>query len=323
MFPNHFKKHTLRVVTFLLVVSSSSVINAEQSVVNVLIVDGQNNHVVWPKSTMVFKRMLEDSKRFNVDIARTKYVWKSHKFIKQFPLNDGKVYIETEPKIDETFSPQFSNYDVIISNFGWRAANWPATTQQAFEQYIANGGGFVSVHAADNSFPLWQAYNDMIGLGGWGDRNQKDGPYVYYNNDEKLVIDNTEGSAGAHGKPHEFIITMREQEHPITKGLPQQWLHTKDELYNRLRGPAKNMTILATAYDDTSYGGFGRHEPVLMTINYQMGRIFHTTLGHDSDAIASVGFITTLLRGTEWAATGKVTLPIPSDFPTKEKSSAR
>jgi len=35
------------------------------------------------------------------------------------------------------------------------------------------------------------------------------------------------------------------------------------------------------------------------------------------------GFITTIQRGTEWAATGKVTLPIPDDFPNAEKTSSR
>lgn len=323
MFQNNCKKITIRSITFLFISLISTLLYAQQPIIKVLIVDGQNNHVVWPKSTMLFKQLLEETNRFNVDIARTQFVWKSHKFIEQYSLNDGKTYLEIEPKTDANFSPKFNNYDVVISNFGWRAADWPEATQLAFEQYIANGGGFVSVHAADNSFPKWQAYNYMIGLGGWGDRNHNNGPYVYYNSSNTLVVDNSEGTAGAHGKPHEFVITMREQEHPITKGLPQHWLHTKDELYNRLRGPAKNMTILATAFDDPSFGGFGRHEPVLMTVNYQQGRIFHTTLGHDSEAIASVGFITTLLRGVEWAATGKVTLPIPSDFPTKEKSSAR
>jgi len=66
-----------------------------------------------------------------------------------------------------------------------------------------------------------------------------------------------------------------------------------------------------------------RHEPMLMTIDYGKGRVFHTTLGHDDYSIESVGFIVSFLRGTEWAATGKVTQPIPDDFPTVEKSSSR
>ena len=51
-----------------------------------------------------------------------------------------------------------------------------------------------------------------------------------------------------------------------------------------------------------------------MVLTYGQGRVFHTTLGHDGYSFACVGFIITFTRGTEWAATGKVTLPVPADF---------
>ena len=107
-------------------------------------------------------------------------------------------------------------------------------------------------------------------------------------------------------------------------------MHTKDELYSELRGPAKNVTVLATAYADPAKKGSGEHEPMLMTIEYGKGRVFHTVLGHVGpnetdpvDSISCVGFVTTLQRGTEWAATGKVTQEIPDDFPTEDETSLR
>ncbi len=124
----------------------------------------------------------------------------------------------------------------------------------------------------------------------------------------------------SHGERHEFEIRNRNDEHPVTKDLPVRWMHGSDELYQQLRGPAKNMQVLATAFADTAFGGTGRHEPVLMAINYEEGRIFHTTLGHAEDenspAMHCAGFIVTLQRGAEWAATGNVTQEVPSDFPT-------
>ena len=104
------------------------------------------------------------------------------------------------------------------------------------------------------------------------------------------------------------------------KGLPPLWMHTKDELYDSLRGPAEDMHILATAYSAPEYDGTGRHEPMLMTLDYGNGRVFHTVLGHADYSMNCVGFVTTLQRGTEWAATGKVTIPVPDDFPTAGES---
>ncbi len=292
--------------------------------IRVLIIDGQNNHTVWPKSTAMMKAYFEQSGRFEVAVARTQYTWKGDKWLAQYPLVDGRKYQDLkEPKSDPTFTPEFSKYDVVVSNFGWKAADWPEATQQALEQFVSRGGGFVSVHAANNSFPGWKAYNRLIGLGGWGDRSEKDGPYVYYDAAGKLVRDTSPGRAGSHGPQHEYVVEARAPDHPILRGLPRRWRHTQDECYDRLRGPAENLTVLATAYSSPEYKGTGRHEPALMVVEFGRGRVFHTILGHEDYSFESVGFITTLLRGTEWAATGRVTLPVPPDFPTEKEVKRR
>ena len=289
-----------------------------------LIVDGQNNHEVWPKSTLMMKHYLESSGLFDVEVARTHYLWKAEREAAFLPLaNAGVSELLKEPKADPAFKPDFSKYAVIVSNFGWKAADWPEETRRAFEKYMAEGGGLAVVHAADNSWPTWPEFNRMIGLGGWGDRNEKNGPYVYYDKAGQVVRDTTPGPSGKHGPQNEFVVTLRNHEHPITRGLPDFWMHSKDECYSLLRGPAENMAILATACDSPALKAAGRNEPMLMALTYHKGRVFHTTLGHDSYSFECVGFITTFLRGTEWAATGKVTQPIPPDFPAADKPSAR
>ena len=262
-----------------------------------LIVDGQNNHP-WAEVTPVLKDILEKSGRFTVDVA-------------------------TSPKPGEdmsSFKPDFAKYDVVVMNY--TGDDWPVETQKAFEKFVAEGGGLTIVHAANNAFPNWKEYNLMTGLGGWGGRNEKSGPYVYWE-DGKVVRNTEPGPGGSHGPGWEFLIELRDEEHPITKGLPKAFRHCSDELYDRLRGPAENFTILATAYADPAKGGTGRHEPMLMVIDYGKGRVFHIATGHAGQQCKSVSFIVPFERGTEWAATGKVTIPVPNDMPGADKPTFR
>jgi len=289
-----------------------------------LIVDGQNNHAVWPKSTVMMKQYLENSGLFEVEVARTRFISNHQREKDWLPLAGApEAEGKDKPVPDPSFSPDFKNYNIVVSNFGYGAADWPEQTRKNLEEYMTNGGGLVVVHAANNSWANWPEFNKMIGLGGWGGRNQKSGPYVYYDANGKVVRDDGPGGCGSHGPQQEFVITMRDKTHPITKGLPDFWMHSKDECYSKLRGPAENMTILATAADTPDLKNAGRNEPMLMVLSYGKGRVFHTTLGHDTEAFQGVGFIVTFLRGSEWAATGKVTQEIPKDFPAADKASAR
>lgn len=258
-------------------------LRAAEPTYKVLLVDGQNNHK-WQETSPLIKATLEASGRFEVDVA-------------------------TSPAKGEDmsgFSPSFKDYDVVVSNYNGQS--WSEATQKSFEDFVSSGGGFVSVHAADNSFPKWPAYNEMIGLGGWGGRNEKDGPYVRWK-DGEFTRDDSTGRGGSHGRRHAFQVVVRDTEHPITRGLPTSWMQEEDELYAQLRGPAKNMQVLATAFSDTSTRGTGEHEPILMVISYGEGRVFHTTLGHDTKSMSGAAFQYTLQRGTEWAASGNVTQP--------------
>ncbi len=121
--------------------------------IKALLVDGQNNHT-WKKTTPILKAALESSGLFTVDVATS-------------PPPGQKM---------DDFRPDFSRYGVVISNYN--GDEWPGATKRAFEDYVKNGGGFVSVHAADNSFPKWAEYNKMIGVGGWGGRSDKSGPLL-------------------------------------------------------------------------------------------------------------------------------------------------
>ena len=265
--------------------------------IKVLLIDGQNNHA-WATTSPEIKKILEEPGIFTVDVA-------------------------TSPKQGEDmngFVPKFADYQVVVSNYN--GALWSPAAQEAFEKFVSGGGGFVPVHAANNSFPEWKAYNEMIGLGGWGGRNEKSGPYLRLR-DGKWTADTTPGNGGSHGAQHAFLMVTHAPEHPIMAGLPAKWMHAQDELYDRLRGPAKNVTVLASAFSAKAKGGTDLDEPLLMTIEFGKGRVFHTALGHGMEALKCQGFATTLQRGVEWAATGKVTQKVPANFAGEAAVSSR
>jgi uncharacterized protein len=292
-------------VTRLLVIAlcvAASLVGRAAAPIPVMILDGEaaGSYHDWQHVTPALKKMLDETALFTVSIVTA-------------PAASGDL---------SGFSPDFTKYRAVVLNYDAPDERWPPALKSSFEQYVSAGGGVVSVHAADNAFPGWTAFNEMIGVGGWRGRTEQAGPY-WYHRDGKLVSDPTPGRAGSHGRRVPFQVTVREPSHAIMKGLPRVWMHQGDELYARLRGPGRNMTVLATSFSDPANAGSGRDEPQLMVLSYGKGRIFHTTWGHDLAALSSVDFVVTFQRGTEWVATGQVTQKVPPTFPTADSVSYR
>ncbi len=263
-----------------------------------LILTGQNTHD-WKTSSTALKQMLEDTGLFEVELAVS-------------PAKSENM---------DKFLPDFLSYRLVVLDYS--GDEWSPFAKKALVDYVQAGGGVVVYHGANNTFAGWKEYNQIIGLGGWDGRDKSSGPYVYWK-DGRAVKDKGPGIGGQHTTPHAFLVVNRETDHPITRGLPEKWMHAEDELYGLLRGPAENLQVLATAYSDPAYLGTGRHEPMLFTIRYGEGRIFHTVLGHagqdvPSPALECVGFIVTFQRGAEWAATGEVTQDVSGFFPAVNK----
>ncbi len=270
------------------------------SKIKVLLIDGQSkNHTHWKEWTPILLKQLDESGLFQIDVATS-------------PMKGESL---------DKFNPKFKKYDVVASTYDGDI--WSMRMQRNLEKYIDSGGGFVVIHAADNAFANWEGYNKMIGIGGWGDRTEAAGPYVYIDNKGDIIRDTTPGKGGHHGPKHEYAVETKAADHPIMKDIPSKWLHAEDELYDMLRGPALNLEILATAFSSEKYEGTQRHEPILMTINFGKGRVFHTVMGHHKTALSCVGFMTTFIRGCEWAAKEKVSFEIPDDFPDEKTSSSR
>ena len=294
----HFGKLFFVVFSLLLAYTVSA-----RKPIKTLLITGQNNHN-WQVSHVVLKQILENSGRFDVDF----------------------VISPEQGKDMSGFVLDFSPYQLVVLDYN--GDSWPEETNRRFLEYVQNGGGVVIYHAADNAFSKWPEFNRICALGGWEGRNENSGPYVYWK-DGKLVKDSSAGPGGSHGRQHEYVLNGRDKVHPVVKGLPLKWRHAKDELYDRMRGPGNIRDILYTAYSDKETNGSGREEPLVFTVDYGNARIFHTMLGHagatteDNIAMPCTGFQVLLLRGAEWAATGKVTQKVPKDFPTETSCSYR
>jgi len=173
---------------------------------------------------------------------------------------------------------------------------------------VESGKGLVIYHFSLAAFDGWQAFEELSG-GNWRPNN------------------------GHHSPPHDFAVTITNPDHPITAGLRAKLPQPVDELYANLKWQPdrSRYQILATAYDDHKryqgkarqpIPGDGIHHPMLWVSERGKGRIFVTALGHDIGAVQTSVFTTTFNRGSEWAATGAVTIPIPAKLRAGHKAEA-
>ncbi|MBN1421028.1 MAG: ThuA domain-containing protein [Planctomycetes bacterium] len=199
--------------------------------------------------------------------------------------------IEDPAKIDAALLERF---DCIISNWSAFPAmtghQWGASGEKAFIDFVRRGKGFVSVHAACATCQDWPEYQALVALT-WN-----------------------MGTTG-HGAYHTFQVDVEAPDHPIARGLGRFW--TTDELWHRALSPgAKEYDVIFKASSQVPFGGSGAYEPALVATKLGEGRGVNLILGHDARAMQNAGFRTLLLRSAEWAATGRVTIPAPADWPS-------
>lgn len=195
-----------------------------------------------------------------------------------------------------------AKYDVFLLNYKdtpQGAKNnpdsvWSEANKKAFLDAVKGGKGLVCWHFSSAAFtgnsPWEKEFEKAIG-GGW--RKQ-----------------------GYHGAMHEFTVKPC-QDHPITHGL-KEFKHGRDELYqNSLMVPGNE--VIMTAYSDKAKDpkNTGKDEAMVWVNQYGKGRVVNDVMGHDVEAMKGKGFQTVLARCVEWAGTGTVTSPVPSDLKAK------
>jgi beta-xylosidase/type 1 glutamine amidotransferase len=298
---NRFLANTIFIFGLGMILPTMVTVGQSKKPIPVLIVDGFSNHD-WKQTSTVTKWILEKSGRFKVDIST--------------------VPIDSVEQLN--WKPAFEKYAVVIqntNNIQNTRLHWPAWAERNLEQYVKAGGGLYVLHSGNNAFPHWEEYNKMIGLG-WRPPSMG---YALEIDTAKNIIRHPpgEGSNTGHGARFNAVIQILNR-HPINKNYPDQWQTANTEVYNFPRGPAENLTVLSYAYDSTSTH---RLWPVEWVVTYGKGRVYNSSMGHlwkgetYPPAYRCIGFQTTMIRATEWLATGNVTYPVPENFPTKDSSS--
>ncbi|MGD0092316.1 MAG: ThuA domain-containing protein [Planctomycetota bacterium] len=196
---------------------------------------------------------------------------------------------EKPPEVLEN-AAALRTYKLLVSDYN--GPRWGAQAEANFVDAVRAGTGLAIIHAANNAFVGWKEYEQMCALM-WS-------------------------TGTSHGEFHEFSVDIVDREHPITRGLGnfKHW----DELYHKLVHMQNTpYHVLADAYSDPKTRGSGRREPMLVTVQFGQGRVFHDILGHvwagDPEknkgcsliAFEDEPFQKTLVRGCEWAATGGTT----------------
>jgi type 1 glutamine amidotransferase len=176
---------------------------------------------------------------------------------------------------------------VIVLDYN--GPRWGEAAERGFLDAVTGGVGVTVVHAANNAFKGWTEYERLVGL---------------------LWRDGT-----GHGAYHPFDVNVVDRHHPVTAGMPDLRLHP-DELYHQLvLGEGAEFRVLLSAFSDPKTGGTGRHEPMATVATFGKGRVFHTPLGHVWKGVPASRATwldpqlrRLVARGTEWAASGAVTL---------------
>ncbi len=270
--------------------------------IRVLILSGQNNHD-WRRTTPFMQQILESTGKFDVRVSTA-------------PPNGSP------PEAWDAWRPDFAACDLVLSDYNGEL--WPEPVRDHFVKFVADGGRVVIQHAANNAFPGWREYEQMVGLL-W--RGAGEGARMYWNEDNQLVREPAgEGIGAGHGGLHDWPIAARQTAHPIFADMPNSWMHAHDELYHGQRGPAENLNVLATAKSTRASGGTGWHEPIVWWVPYETGRVLTFLPGHlwggqeDTRAFRCIGFRCLLQRCCQWLVTDHVDIPVPDPFPTAQET---
>jgi uncharacterized protein len=270
---------------------------------HILIITGRHSYEHdWRGTSNMLRKMLEDTGRFEVRITE-----------------------EFRGPTAATLKP----YDAVIINYVGRwnytdkdEVRWGSDPERALFEFVKNGGGAVVYHSSlVLGEPSWPEFEHMVGGTIRVDQSRRSPPGAF----QMHVVDRT---------------------HLITQGMREYvWTFNDDMLTNLKWDPTVKVNVLVSGYDDPAMyspkmagpkyppqyyppeklrtmNGMGKENPLVWTTQYGKGRVYCISVGHGPDTLQYAGVTTLITRGTEWAASGNVTVPVQDDaktFPAEDR----
>lgn len=246
-------------------------------------------------------------------------------YLRTLLQDTGRFDVRVTEDFDYGTLEMLRAYDVVLLNYNSRwnyddpvEHRWSPGAEKALFDYVRGGGGLVAYHSSFAFGYNWPEYRQLVGA----------------------VMQPT----SRRSPPGAFAVHLVDRIHPITSGVREfVWTYNDDMYTNMSFAPDAKVHVLATAHDaSASYDpkltgpkyppaaytpeklramkGMDSDHPQMWVQDYGKGRVFSITLGHDEVSLGFDGLRTLLTRGVEWAATGRVTLPVlqeAKDYPTQ------
>ena len=230
------------------------------------VISAQNKVLVYYETNGFRHSSIDDGIEMITDLGNANGLWSTDS------SDNSNVFTEEN----------LSQYNVVI----WcnTSGNDLLTNNQqnAFENYIANGGGYLGIHAATDTYrdKSWPFYNDLVGA---------------------IVQSNPNHTSSNHENTMDIVDAHAD--HQSVAFLDDTWNKTEEYYYWKNNGGQLfegNNNLLMVR--ETGNNDFDEVRPMSWFKEFMGGRSFYTALGHnDGDYRNDQNFITHVEEGIKWA----------------------
>lgn len=186
--------------------------------------------------------------------------------------------VDTSSNPGDFSDENLKQYDVLVFSNTNNDVFDTDEQRLALMRYIQAGGGFVGIHSASGTERRWAWFKQLLG-----------------------------GTFDWHEPGQSFSVNILDKNHPSVAHLPPVWKRVKDECYY-LKEMEVNLKVIAvndlTTIDKVRERRpvtFGNKFPAVWCHEFDGGRSWYTSLGHQKEDYDDPAFRKHILGGIQWA----------------------